>query len=177
MVLHMSGDIAQEKFENSQGESNTDSVSSDSGISNCSKEDTPGRSTRDKSTSPFENQREQENPTRRSSFFDKFPRRASERDFSEFFDDPFFAEKTNKVFGNKSKLRNKPRLSERIFGNRKPGHSVFDNDNFVDDLRKKIQEEKKMFFDGGSDPFASAFGSGRPASPVGGSGRVSAYTI
>lgn len=166
----MSGNSCSEKTENLQGESNTDSVSSDSGISSCSKEDSSSRSTRDKSTSPskpYPSQKEE-----KSKFSQKFPRRASDRDFSDFFDDPFFSERTSsKLFGSKERLRNRPRLSERIFGNRKPG-SVFENDSFVDDLRRKIEEEKKMFFDGGSDPFASAFGAGRPASPVGGAGRV-----
>lgn len=170
MVL-MSGD-SKEKRENLQGESNTDSVSSDSGISNCSKEDSSRNQRDNKSASP--SQRQEEKEGKKSKFFQSFPRRGSDRDYSEFFDDPFFSERSSsKLFGNKSRLGNKPRLSERIFGNRKPGSgSVFDNDHFVDDLRKKIEEEKKMFFDGGSDPFTGTFGGGRPTSPVGGAGRV-----
>lgn len=68
--------------------------------------------------------------------------------------DPFFQD-----FYNRKK--NRPRLSERIFSNR-PGGGVFEKDNFVDDLRKHIEEERKMFFD--SDPFGNF-----PSHPRGGS--------
>lgn len=189
----MSGD-SFDKSENLESEKNPASVSSDSGISNCSKEDVPsggggGGQQRDKSESPRSQsqqsgQEEEDNVNSTKDFFRRGPRRSfgsNRGDYSSFFeDDPFFSDKANKFFNNsnsKSKFGNRPRLSERVFGNRKGHQSVFDNDHFVDDLRRRIQEEKKMFFDGSSDPFASfggGGGGGRPTSPVGGgAGRVS----
>lgn len=68
--------------------------------------------------------------------------------------DPFF-----KDFYNRKKSR--PGLGDRIFNNL--GGGVFEKDNFVKDLRKQIEEERKMFFD--SDPFGN-FPSARGSSPA-----------
>lgn len=171
------------------------SLSSDSGVSSCSSNSNNSKDSNNKEGTSNSNssaghreksQKKQEEKKARSKerdnfFHSKFSRGGGvgggDRDYySDFFeDDPFFADKANKFFGKSysSRFANRPRLSERLFGNKhnRERSSIFDNDNFVSDLRKRIEEEKKMFFDGGggSDPFGSAF-TGRASSPVGGSG-------
>jgi len=60
--------------------------------------------------------------------------------------------------------KNRPRLSERLF-NTKDRPSIFSDGGFIDDLRKELEKDKKMFWGDGVDPFGSHFPRGSSPGP------------
>lgn len=100
------------------------------------------------SESPPKTSKPSENNSTRNNRNTKSQSPGDSEPFSSFSSD--FYNKGRKDRGNRPP---RPKLSERLFSNRKVGGgSVFEDPLFVNDLRKELDNERKMFFDG-VDPF------------------------